>query len=119
MLLNMFAITQKLLDQKNKARQGYKKVMDTLYSCTTQEQYEVWLDLAQIYMDTVCFHLDKYDHHTRWAIWERKQYRQWYEEVDWMGQEIINQGQEYYKSTFGDEEPKKDTASIVVRGFGC
>ena len=119
MLLNMFAITQKLLDQKNKARQGYKKVMDTLYSCTTQEQYEVWLDLAQIYMDTVCFHLDKYDHHTRWTIWERKQYRQWYEEVDWMGQEIINQGQEYYKSTLGDEEPKKDATSIVVRGFGC
>lgn len=116
----MFAITSQLLNQKNKTRQGYKKVMDTLYTCVTPEQYETWMSMAQVYMDMVCFHLDKYEHYTRLALWERKQYNKWFEEVTWIGEDIINKGQEYYSNTFKQEtteEQKKEQKPVVVRGF--
>lgn len=100
---------------KNKYRQGYYKLIVSLDSCESWDQFCSWETMARYFFENIVFRISKLNRYTKFYFWHRREFKRWLGEVDIMLEDVKSRKEEFITKYQNDHTP--DKSPVVIRGF--
>lgn len=99
---------------KNKYRQGYSKLIATLDSCVSWEQFCAWDVMANNFFGNINVQIYKLKRYTKFRFWYKAELNSWLEEIEIMLDDLRTR-RDIFIANYQNNQSQKQTP--VIRGF--